>query len=119
MVVILEVEFTLKNPPVEVESLPIADKIVGGENFLFLPSLSRLAFVLKNTIQVWDAKAAELLLKSKLPSPDPYYCTNPTNSAAGWLMTKKIDPVTAAVDRMMMTPTDGHDRRPPMLGPRR
>ena len=62
-VVVSEVEFTLKNPPVEVESLPIADKIVDGSSFLFLPSLSRLAFSLKDSIQVWDAKAAKLLLK--------------------------------------------------------
>ena len=71
-VAISEVEFTLKNPPVEVESLPIADKIVDGERFLFLPSLSRLAFVRKDTIQVWDAKTAKLLLKSEFPSRDPF-----------------------------------------------
>ena len=67
-VAISEVEFTLKNPPVEVESFPIADKIVGGTRFLFLPALFRLAFVLNGIIQVWDAKAAKLLLKSGLPS---------------------------------------------------
>ena len=67
-VAISEVEFTLKNPPVEVETLPIADKIIDGKRFLFLPSLSRLAFTLKDTIQVWDAKAAKLLLKSELSS---------------------------------------------------
>ena len=67
-VVVSEVEFTLKNPPVEVESLPISDKIVDGDRFVFLPTLSRLAFVLKDTIQVWDAKAAKLLLQSELPS---------------------------------------------------
>ena len=77
-VAVSEVEFTLKNPPVEVESLPIADKIVDGDRFLFLPSLSRLAFILKDTIQVWDAKAAKLLLKSELP-PNPY----PYNSLIG------------------------------------
>ena len=69
-VAIFEVEFTLKNPPVEVESLPISDKIVDGERFLFLPALSRLAFVLKGTTQVWDAKDAKLLLKSELRSFD-------------------------------------------------
>ena len=73
-VAVLEVEFTLKNPPVEVESLPISDKIVGGDRFLFLPSLSRLAFTLKDTTQVWDAKAAKLLLKSESPPfPDSAY----------------------------------------------
>ena len=74
-VAISEVEFTLTNPPVEVESLPIADKIVDGDHFLFLPSLSRLAFTVKDTIQVWDAKAAKLLLKSvfcsEIHSADP------------------------------------------------
>ena len=64
-VAVSEMEFSLKNPPVEVESLPISDKIVDGERFLFLPSLSRLAFNLRDTIQVWDAKAAKLLLKSE------------------------------------------------------
>ena len=72
-VVVSEVEFALKNPQVEVESLPIADKIVDGESFLFLPSRSRLAFTLDDTIQVWDAKAAKLLLKSELPSSFTIY----------------------------------------------
>ena len=67
-VVVSEVEFTLKNPPMEVESFPIADKIVYGKHFLFLPSLSRLAFTVRNTIQVWDAKAAKLLLESESPT---------------------------------------------------
>ena len=67
-VAVSEVEFTLKNPPVEVETLPIADKIADGRRFLFLPSLSRLAFSLEDTVQVWDAKDAKLLLKSELPS---------------------------------------------------
>ena len=71
-VTVSEVEFTLKNPPVEVESLPIADKIIGAERFLFLPPLSRLAFTLYDEIQIWDAKAAKLLLKSKLPYSTSY-----------------------------------------------
>ena len=78
-VAVSEVEFTLKNPPVEVESLPISDKIIDGERFLFLPSLSRLAFLLKDTIQVWDAKAAKLLLESELPS-NPYSHNHPIGS---------------------------------------
>ena len=79
-VAVSEVEFTFKNPPVEVESLPIADKIIDGDSFLFLPSLSRLAFVLKDTIQVWDAKAAKLLLTSELPSFTPYSTYHPIGS---------------------------------------
>ena len=79
-VAVSEVEFTLKNPPVEVASLPIADKIVDGERFLFLPSLSRLAFILKDTIQVWDAKAAKLLLKTQFTSVHTYPANFPIGS---------------------------------------
>ena len=79
-VVVSEVGFALKNPPVDVESLPIADKIVNGGSFLFLPVLSRLAFTLKDTIQVWDAKAAKLLLKSELLSFNTYSADHPVGS---------------------------------------
>ena len=79
-VAVSEVEFTSKDPPVEVESLPISDKIIGGQGFLFLPALSRLAFVLEGIIQVWDAKAAKLLLKSELPSFKTYPPSLPIGS---------------------------------------
>ena len=79
-VTILEVEFTLKNPPVEVESLPIADKIINVKCFLFFPSLSRLAFLLEDTIQVWDAKAAKLLLESELPHSNLHSHPSPIGS---------------------------------------
>ena len=62
--------FTLEHPPVEVTSLPVPDGITDAEHFLFLPSLSRLAFILGGTIQVWDLKTLKLLLKSELV-PDP------------------------------------------------
>ena len=62
--------FTLEHPPVEVASFPVPDGITDANDLLFLPSLSRLAFVLGDTIQVWDVKVAELLLKSEL-TPDP------------------------------------------------
>ena len=69
-VTISEVEFTLKNPPVEVESLPIPDSTLAiGERFLFLPSLFRLAFDYTGMIQVWDVKAAKLLLNSESGLP--------------------------------------------------
>ena len=57
--------FTLKHPPVEVESLPIPDEIGNAKDFLFLPALSRLAFALKYSIQIWDTKTSKLLLKSE------------------------------------------------------
>ena len=58
--------FTLEHPPVEVATLPVPDGITDADQFLFLPSRSRLAFILKDTIQVWDVRASKLLLKSDL-----------------------------------------------------
>ena len=58
--------FTLEHPPVEIASLPVPDGITSADRFLFLPTLSRLAFVLGDTIQVWDVEAPKLLLKSEL-----------------------------------------------------
>ena len=55
--------FSLECPAVEVESLSIPDEIASGDCFLFLPALSRLAFILKNTVKVWDAKGSKLLLE--------------------------------------------------------
>ena len=57
--------FTLEHPPVEVASFPVPDGITDANQLLFLPPLSRLAFVLGDTIQVWDVKAPKLLLKSE------------------------------------------------------
>ena len=58
--------FALEPPPVEVASFPVPDGIADANRLLFLPSLSRLAFVLGDTIQVWDLKVPKLLLESKL-----------------------------------------------------
>ena len=58
--------FTLEHPPVEVASLPVPNWITNANHFLFLPSLSRLAFTLRYTVQVWDVKDSKLLLKSEL-----------------------------------------------------
>ena len=58
--------FTLEHPPVEVASFPVPDGITDANRLLFLPSLSRLAFVLGSTIQVWDLEAPKLLLKSEV-----------------------------------------------------
>lgn len=57
---------------VEVDSLPAPDDIgYKGEHYkeehyeeeyLFLPTLSRLAFTFRDTVSVWDAQASKLLL---------------------------------------------------------
>ena len=62
---IWEVEFTLNRPPTLVESFPIPDEVIGGDEFLFLPVLYRLAFTLRDTIHIRDVKASKPLLKSE------------------------------------------------------
>ena len=62
-ITIQQVEFTLIHPPTQVESFSIPNEVIGGDEFLFFPALSRLTFTLKDTIQVWDVKASKLLLK--------------------------------------------------------
>ena len=59
-----EVPFTLIPDPTEVGSLPTPDDATDGEHFLFLPALSRVAFIVGETVLVWDAKASKLLPKS-------------------------------------------------------
>ena len=63
-ITIQEVEFTLKHPPTKVESFPIPNEAADGSDPLLFPALSRLAFTLDGTIQVWDAKASKLLLST-------------------------------------------------------
>ena len=58
--------FTLTHLPVEVGSFSVPDEIASGDYFLFLPTLSRLATIHGDIIQVWDAKASKLLLKLDL-----------------------------------------------------
>ena len=67
-ITIWEVEFTLLRRPTKVESFPFPDEVIGGDEFLFLPDLYRLAFTLRDTIQVLDVKTSKLLLKSEQAS---------------------------------------------------
>ena len=62
-ITIWESPFSLEHPAVEVESMPVPDGIARVDCFLFHPALSRLAFHLKDTVNIWDAKASKLLLK--------------------------------------------------------
>ena len=76
--------FTLEPPPVEVASFPVPDGITHPNRLLFLPSLSRLAFVFRSTIQVWDVKTPKLLLKSKaIPPSDKNYPLQSSFSSDG------------------------------------
>ena len=64
-ITIWEVAFASAHGPTEVESLPAPDESADLGHLLFFPALSRLAFVLRGTIQIWDAKASKLLLKTE------------------------------------------------------
>ena len=56
-------KFDLKHPSVEVESFPVPEEITHTINFLFLPARSRLVFILRGSIRIWDVRASKLLLK--------------------------------------------------------
>ena len=63
---IWETEFNSIHTLAEVNSFPTPDNINYGERYetqyLFLPTLSRLAFTFRDTVSVWDAQASKLLL---------------------------------------------------------
>jgi len=61
-ITIWEVGFVPEHPATEVESIPTPNNFDRSREFLFLPALSRLAFVLEDAIFVWDAQHAKLLL---------------------------------------------------------
>jgi len=61
-ITIWEVGFVSEHPATEVESVPIPDNFDRSGEFLFLPALSRLAFILKSGIFVWDAQNSKFLL---------------------------------------------------------
>ena len=76
---ILEVGFTSKYPPTVVESLVTPNNFDPSKDFLFLPILSRLAFILEMDLFVWDAQNSKLLLNF-VDNQDLY---NPTFSSDG------------------------------------
>jgi len=54
-ITIWQVWFTSEHALAEIESLPAPDDTGPGEH-LFLPTLSRLAFILRGTVLIWDAR---------------------------------------------------------------
>ena len=59
-----EAGFASEYPLTEVESLPTPDNFDPSNPFLFLPTHSRLAFVLEGAVFVWDTRHSKLLLNS-------------------------------------------------------
>ena len=63
-ITIWEAGFNLIDTPTEVGTLPVPDEIAGAGAYLFLPTLSQLAFTLQNSILVWDTRTSKFLLNS-------------------------------------------------------
>jgi len=63
-ITIWEVGFTSEHTLAEIESLPapISKDDTDSEDFLFLPTLSRLAFTLHKAVLIWDAQDSKFLL---------------------------------------------------------
>ena len=62
-ITISEVGFTSAHAPVEVETFPAPDRVGRARDYLFLPALLRLAFILPEAIEVWDAQHSRTLLE--------------------------------------------------------
>ena len=67
-ITIWEVGFTSIDTLVEIKTLPVPDEASHSIHFLFLPTLSHLAFALQCTVQVWDAQGSRLLLNFEAPT---------------------------------------------------
>ena len=63
-ITIWEVGFTSKQSPTEVKSLLIPTNFDPSKQFHFLPTHSRLAFLLEGAVTVWDAQLSKPLLNS-------------------------------------------------------
>ena len=61
IITIWEVEFTSKHTLAKIKSLPAPNDTDSG-NHLFLPILSRLAFILREAVLIWDARDSKFLL---------------------------------------------------------
>ena len=71
-ITIWQVDFTFTHPPEPVESLPAPDEFIkrkASAEILFLPTISRLALALTETLLVWDVRGSKLLLKTSASYP--------------------------------------------------
>ena len=61
-ITIWELGFTSERALAEIESLPAPDDVGHSRERLFLPTPSRLAFILQDTVLIWDARDSKFLL---------------------------------------------------------
>ena len=120
-ITIWEIAFTSIHTLVEVGSLPVPDDIGHEEGYLFLPTLSRLAFTLQDAVLVWDARDSKFLLdfhEDDQPtemsfSPDGRFfaCGTITleihlwkDSPTGYMLHQKVNPAGHRVGRSLLSP---------------
>ena len=68
VITVWEAELTLRQPPTAVHSLSAPEDFDPSNGFGFLPTLSRLSFVLPRTVMVWDAQDSRFLLNTTVES---------------------------------------------------
>lgn len=113
-ITVWEVGFASERPATRIESLPTPNNFDPSKEFLFLPTLSRLAFVLENTAYVWDAQHSRFLLNPtdfKKPrkmtfSPDGRFFACGTNGPEIYLW--KDSPAGYILDRKVMSSSKEH-----------
>ena len=113
--------FTSIDTPAEVESLPVTNDICRSGEFLFLPALSRLAFVLEGTVLVWDAPNSRFLLKfvcedspveKSFSSDGRFFACQATNkeiwiwkdAPTGYILHQKLVPKAHRSPRLHLSP---------------
>ena len=72
-ITIWEIASTSPHELAEVESFPAPDDVIEEyHRMVFFPTLSRLAFILKLKVQIWDTKSSKLLLKPEASPEFPF-----------------------------------------------
>ena len=120
-ITIWEAEFTSIHTLAEVDSLPAPDDIGYGGKYLFLPTLSRLAFTVQDAVLVWDAQHSKLLLNflginqstQMSFSPDGrFFACGTTGEGihlwkdfpAGYMLHQKVNPTGYGFIRPLLSP---------------
>jgi len=61
-ITVWEIGSTSEHTLAEIESLPAPDEVFLEDHTLFLPTLSRLAFILRGAVLIWDTRDSKFLL---------------------------------------------------------
>ena len=120
-ITIWQAGFTSTDTLAEVESLPVTNDVCRSGEFLFLPALSLLAFVLEGTVLVWDAPNSRFLLdfvcgdspsEMSFSSNGRFFACQATNkdiciwkdSPTGYVLLQKLEPKIDQFLRPQLSP---------------